>query len=113
MIEYKDILSFNYYTYNQPFTGSYKGMRYRLVHQQAQTDEEGVEIAAECLLAEIWPEPFAYEETDRDLMTGKQFPFNEEGRIAAVDWLNERYENGQWTQGFTASMLRRYAAERR
>lgn len=88
-------------------------MRYRLVHQQAQTDEEGAETVPECLLAEIWPEPFAYEETDRDLMTGKQFPFNEEGRIAAVDWLNERYENGQWTQGFTASMLRRYAAERR
>ena len=113
MIEYNDILSLNYYKYNQPFTGSFKGMRYRIMHQEAQTDEAGTQISPECLLVVVWPEPFSYEETDRDLMTEKQFPFNEEGRIAAVDWLNERYENGQWTEGFTASMLRRYAAERR
>ena len=112
MIEYKDILSFAFYKYDQPFSGSYHGMRYRIVHLPAQTDEDGIQTAEECLQAVIWPEPFAFEQTDPDLMTEKHFPFDEEGRRAAVDWLNERYENGQWTEGFTASMLRRYAAER-
>ncbi len=112
MIEYKDILSFSYYKYKQPFTGSYKGMRYRIIYQEAQKDENGTETAPDCLLAVVWPEPFSYEETDPDLMTEKSFPFSEEGRKAVVDWLNERYENGQWTEGFTASMLRRYTAER-
>jgi hypothetical protein len=112
MIEYKDVLSFSFYKYNQPFTGSYKGMRYRIVRQPAMEDENGAEISPECLQVIIWPEPFAFEETDLDLMTEKRFPFSEEGRIQAVDWLNERHINGQWTEGFTASMLRRYAANK-
>ena len=70
MIEYNDILSLNYYKYNQPFTGSCKGMRYRITHQEAQTDEAGTEISPESLLVVVWPEPFSYEETDRDLMSG-------------------------------------------
>ena len=61
MITSDDILSLNFYNYGNPFTGSYQGMRYRIVKQKETKDEEGRTIKEEGLLAAIWPEPFAYE----------------------------------------------------
>ena len=30
MVEYKDVLNLGYYEYGEAFTGSYKGLRYRI-----------------------------------------------------------------------------------
>ena len=67
MITSDDILSLNFYNYGNPFTGSYQGMRYRIVKQKETKDEEGRTIKEEGLLAAIWPEPFAYEKTADEL----------------------------------------------
>lgn len=64
----------------EAFTGSYKGMRYRIVKR-----EEELEVY-------IWPQPYNYENTDDEAKQVKQFSFSEEGVHEAVDWLNERYE---------------------
>ena len=45
------------------------------------------------LMATVWPEPFSYENTDDEKKLTKEFPFSEEGKLAAVDWLNEQYES--------------------
>ena len=63
MITSDDILSLNFYNYGNPFTGSYQGMRYRIIKQKEAKDEEGNILKEEGLLAVIWPEPFAYEKT--------------------------------------------------
>ena len=80
MITSDDILSLNFYNYGNPFTGSYQGMRYRIIKQKEAKDEEGNILKEEGLLAVIWPEPFAYEKTQDALKTTQLFPFSEEGK---------------------------------
>ena len=81
MIDPKDILSLNFYTYNKPFTGSDTGMRYRIIK-----DGDSFRVW-------VWPEPYSFEATAADLMTEHTEPFSEEGRIAVVNWLNEERRN--------------------
>ena len=38
MITSDDILSLNFYNYGNPFTGSYQGMRYRIIKQKEAKD---------------------------------------------------------------------------
>ena len=45
------------------------------------------------LMATVWPEPFSYENTDDEKKLTKEFPFSEDGKLAAVDWFNEQYES--------------------
>jgi len=42
-IKDSDILSLGYYKHGQPFSGSYRGMRYR-IEKQAEKDEKGKDI---------------------------------------------------------------------
>ena len=86
MIEYKDVLSFNYLK-KQAFTGSYQGMRY-VLKQTGDGKENPV-----MLQAVVWPEPKALAHTPEELLEEKAFPWSEEGRTEAIDWLNERYES--------------------
>lgn len=41
MITSDDILSLNFYNYGNPFTGSYQGMRYRIIKQKEAKDRRG------------------------------------------------------------------------
>ena len=107
MISKEDILSLNYYTYGQAFTGSEKGMRYRVVIQKEEKDEEGNVTKEKGLVAAVWPEPFSYDQTPESQIETKVFAFTEEGREALVNWLNEKYDEGQWQPGFTMSQLRK------
>lgn len=109
MITSDDILSLNFYNYGNPFTGSYQGMRYRIIKQKESKDEAGNILKEEGLLAVIWPEPFAYEKTEEALKTTQLFPFSEEGKKQVIEWLNTSWENGQWKPGFTASELEKLA----
>lgn len=64
----------------EPFTGSFKGMRYQLMKENEE------------LITVIWPEPFCYEKTEESQKQRKAFALTKEGKEEAVCWLNEQYE---------------------
>lgn len=68
------------YVKKEPFTGGYNGMRYRLMKAG-----DGMEVT-------IWPEPYSYFKTPEEKKQSKMFPLSVEGRDAAVEWMNEQYE---------------------
>ena len=68
------------YIKKEPFTGGYKGMRYRLIKSS-----EGMEVT-------IWPEPYNFMHTPDEKKQSKQFPLTVDGRNEAVEWLNEQYQ---------------------
>lgn len=87
MIENSDILSLNYYKSGQPFSGSFRGMRYRI---EKLKDESLLKVS-------VWPEPFSYEKTDEELKKAESFDFSEDGKAEAVAWLNRIYEQEDWS----------------
>ena len=73
MITAEDILNMNFYK-KEKFTGSYKGMRYL-----------------------VWPGPYNFSTTPDDQKISATFPFTEEGRQQAVDWMNEQWRSrSEW-----------------
>lgn len=92
MIENSKILSLEFYNYKGIFTGSLKGMRYRI----EKVTEEGKEPV---FLVHAWKEPYNYEVTPKEEMDKKTFAFSKEGKQEVVDWLNtmfrEKYEKKQ------------------
>ena len=68
------------YIKKDDFTGSYKGMRYRLSKAR-----EGMEVV-------IWPGPYNFIKTPEQKKQRKEFPLTIEGKEEAVRWLNEQYE---------------------
>lgn len=64
----------------EAYTGSICGMRYRV-----KKEEEELEVC-------VYPEPFCYEATPEDKKIKISFPFSEEGRQGAVDWINSQYQ---------------------
>ena len=54
-----------------PYTGSFRGIRYRIEKQ-----EEGEEKS---LLVYTWPEPYAFSHTPEEEKEKKSFPFSEVG----------------------------------
>lgn len=81
MIEKKEVLSFNYYTYGQAFTGSDAGKRYRIIKEDR---EEG-----SVFLVSVWKEPFSYENTPGEEILEKEFDFNPEGLDLAIQFINQ------------------------
>ena len=83
MIDPDRFMSINFIK-KEPLTGSYAGMRYRMV--------KAGENEAQVLLVTIWPEPFCFEKTEESKKQSKEFPFGSEGLKDAIAWLNEQYE---------------------
>lgn len=102
-IELDDILGFNFFQYGSPYIGEYGGMHFRLArnplenvvfnHDPHKNDEALFDVT-------IWRGPYNYDKT-RQKKTTAQFPFTEDGRLAAVQWLNERYDErvDYWADG--------------
>lgn len=67
----------------EAYSGSMKGMRYRVWKEE------------ELFLTAVYPEPFCYEATPEEKKTRAEFPFTEEGREQAVEWINEQYESNR------------------
>ena len=67
------------------YTGSYKGMRYRLCKKE--TEEKG-----KYLETIIYPEPYGFEATPEEEKKTGEFPFTNEGFDEAIAWLNQEYE---------------------
>ena len=68
------------YIKKDDFTGSFKGMRYRL-----SKAGDGMEVV-------IWPGPYNFIKTPENKKQRKEFPLTIEGKEEAVKWLNEQYE---------------------
>ena len=83
MIDHGTLLSIPFLKKSR-FTGSDRGMRYS-IYKIEEENETFLEAAA-C------PGPFSVDFTKPELFTKKRFSFDDEGRAAAVDWLNELYE---------------------
>ncbi len=89
MIQRDDILSMEYLKKTE-FTGSHRGMRYRL---EGVSAEEGKRLKAT-----IWPEPFNFFTTPEEQKTSELFSFDEDGVTDAVAWMNDRLfaERERW-----------------
>ena len=69
-INKKDLLPLSFLK-KSPYTGSSRGIRYRIEKQ-----EEGEEKS---LLVYTWPEPYAFSHTPEEEKEKKSFPFSEVG----------------------------------
>lgn len=87
MLELKDFMPVNFLK-KEKFTGSYKGMRFRM----EKLEKEGEETV---LFVSIWPEPYNYDSTAEEEKEHREFSFDADGIAGGVDWLNERYEKEQ------------------
>lgn len=81
MIDRQDILSMEYLNKTE-FTGSHRGMRYRLEKVAA---EEGKKLRVT-----VWPEPFNFITTPQEEKESREFTFDEDGVADAVAWMNDR-----------------------
>ena len=86
MIEPSDISSFERYRYNSPFTGSYKGMRFRIVHPKKGEDEEDM------IIVDVYPGPYCFEKTADELKERTTYPYSVDGYEQIVPYLNKYYE---------------------
>ena len=85
MITTEDILNMNFYK-KEKFTGSYKGMRY-LVKKEKDDAENDI------FRATVWPGPYNFATTPDDQKLSTAFPFTEEGKQQAVDWMNKQWSS--------------------
>ncbi len=90
LIRREDILSMEYLKKTE-FTGCHEGMRYRL---EGVADGDG----GKKLRCTIWPEPFNYFKTPTEQKETAEFPFEEDGVVEAVAWMNGRLleEKEKW-----------------
>ncbi len=92
MLDRKNMLSLSYLSYGGKLTGDHKGMRYFMVMEKKEYEEDGEVKKKKSIGAYVWPEPFSFEKTPKEKITGKEFEFSEEGRQKAIDWITEQYE---------------------
>lgn len=79
----EDIFNLNFYNYGEPFTGSFQGMRYRIIKTEGENGEKS-------LLVTVWQEPFSFDVTPEEEKESCSFEFSEQGKKVAVEWLNEK-----------------------
>lgn len=87
MVTEESVLTLEYYNYKGVFTGSMKGIRYRIEKLQEETEVY--------FWVHIWDEPYSYEATSKEEMVERKFAFSYEGRKELVEWINAYYEGKQ------------------
>lgn len=102
-IELDDILGFNFFQYGSPYIGECGGMHFRLARNPLENvvfNHDPHKNDGALFDVTIWRGPYNYDKT-RQKKTTAQFPFTEDGRLAAVQWLNERYDErvDYWADG--------------
>jgi hypothetical protein len=79
------------YLGKQDLKGSYKGMCYRL---HAEFPEEKGQQGT--LRVWCWPQPLCFDTVPQEQKQEKAFTFDAEGIKEAGDWLEDRYNAGEW-----------------
>ena len=82
MINPKDLASLPFLK-KSPYTGSFRGMRYRI---QKEEIEEVLHLKAFA-----WPEPFAFDKTPQEHFLSEIFDFSDDGIKAILEWLETVY----------------------
>lgn len=100
MIKNSDVYALIHYEYGLPYSGEYGGMRYRIARNPMERVFGKKEKGDAELEVIIWRGPFAFDTTKEEKET-KMFPFSEEGKNAAVAWINQKYEEkpDEWAKG--------------
>ena len=83
-LELSQCMPLNFFNYGEAFTGSLKGLRYHMVKKQAEDTA--------FLVVTIWQGPCSLGKTPAEKRIEQSFLFDEEGRKAAVDYINEEFE---------------------
>ena len=118
-IERNDIMHINFLK-KEPFSGSSEGMRYRMAKiTYTEPDEELIakirageveppvnkktgEVILEptkdrfMLGVWVWPEPFDFQKTPEEHKEFRELPFNEDGVMEGLAWLNEIKQEKDW-----------------
>lgn len=87
MITEEMILPFGRYKYALPFSGSYKGMRFNIVHPKPGEDEPNL------IYVDVWPEPWSKDKTPEALIVKNSFEYSKEGYDQMLAYLNSMYED--------------------
>lgn len=89
----EDILPFGRFKYAPPYTGSYLGMRYRIVHPKPAEGEENL------IYVDVWKEPLCYEKVNSEELIKTSFEYSQEGYENMLDYLEEMYTQNKdrWT----------------
>lgn len=70
---------------NNPFTGSWKSLRFKIVPNVVMATAKEVDMEASSIFVEYWHGQFCYEKSE---MEGQEtFPMSEEGRLEMKAWL--------------------------
>lgn len=85
MLELKDFMPINFLK-KEKFTGSYKGMRFRM----EKLEIEGGETPK--LGVTVWPEPYSCDATPDSEKVNIVLDFDADGLAKGVDWVNEQFE---------------------
>lgn len=86
MVTNEDVFNMAFYKKKKPFTGSVKGIRYRILLEVAETEDGNKE---EHFSVWVWRDRFCFEVTPQEEMQKKEFEFSEAGKQQAVAWINE------------------------
>ncbi len=84
MIDEKEILPFNFFSYGGVYSGEHKGMRYIIKRTGKKPDF--------ILNALVWQGPYASAAVDPENITTKEFEYSEEGRAEAIRWIQQMYD---------------------
>ena len=80
MIDYEEVLNLNYYK-KTSYTGWTDGMRFLIRRETPEDGEAFFHVFA-------WPGPYRFDVVEEERKFDASFPFTEEGKRQAVDWLN-------------------------
>ncbi len=92
MIDDKQIMPLNFFSYGGIYSGQHENMRYRILRTGEKPD---FNIEALC-----WRGPYSYDAVTRDEKTASSirnasFPFSEDGRKEAIAWLKNEYSDNE------------------
>ena len=93
MLTYDEVLNLNYYK-KTSYTGWMEGMRFLIKQEQPKVidpDSQEEKDGDPVFHIWIWPGPYIYDLTPAEKKLTAHFPFSEEGKRQAVDWINEQF----------------------
>lgn len=86
----------HYFKCKNSYSGSEAGMRYLLTPGKRTVPDpeggEGAEKEEAILTVDIWPDPWALDQTDPALCRREVFPLSDAGRAAAAQCMKEAFE---------------------